>query len=121
MYLKVADAAPAGQTTDYAQVLQAVLQRSLSAKSYRSAEGAARACLELAHRLVGQDPAAERYLVNVRSSLVLSLAGQGRRPEAWSEAVRTVDLARAAAAERRLSEKDLRMAIGLLEWLTRQR
>jgi tetratricopeptide (TPR) repeat protein len=121
LYLKVAHAAPARRLVKSAQILQMVMQQSLSAKSYRSAEGAARACLVLAHLLVSQDPAAERYLVNVRNSLVLSLAGQGRHPEAWSEAVRTVDLARAAAAEGRLSEKDLEMAIDPLKMLTGQR
>lgn len=122
LYLTVAKLAPAEQTADHLQTLYAVAEQSFfSAKHYRSAEGAARACLVLANRLVDHDPAAERSLVNIRSLLAFSLSAQGKDREAWSEMVRTVDLARAAAATHRLSEQDLSMARAMMKLFIEQR
>jgi hypothetical protein len=122
IYLDLARSAQADKVMDRLRVLQDATQENLSAKRYRSAEGAARACIELAQRLVRQAPsAAETYLVNMHNSLVLSLGGQRRFAEAQYEAIRSVEIAKQAAARGQLNDREaMAMAFMLREWATQQ-
>jgi hypothetical protein len=122
IYLDLARAAPASEVINWLQVLQGVVQENLSAKRYRSAEGAVRACMELAQRLVRQAPSdAETYLVNINNSLVLSLGGQGRFAEAHREAMRSVEIAQRAALRGRLTDREgMAMAYSLMEWTSQE-
>jgi hypothetical protein len=117
IYLNLARAVPDAAVMDRLQLLQGLLQGNLSAKRFRSAEGAAKACIELAQRFVRQQPsAAETYLVNVHNSLVLSLLGQVRIAEAQREARRSLEIAQRAAARNHLTDPQaMAMARSLAE------
>jgi len=122
IYLELARSAQYDKVIDRLRLLQDATQGNLSAKRYRSAEGAARACIELAQRLVRQAPSeAETYLVNIHNSLVLSLGGQGRFSEAQYEAIRSVEIAKQAAARGQLTDrKAMAMAFMLMKSANQQ-
>jgi tetratricopeptide (TPR) repeat protein len=108
IYLEQARNAPPDAVLEGLAELEVVLHANLTAKRFRSAEGAARACAELARRLVGQEPDAETHLVNIHNSLALSLAGQGRFDEAHRVASRSFEIAEQAGVWGRPVDSDPR-------------
>jgi tetratricopeptide (TPR) repeat protein len=122
IYQKVAREAPAATVVYRLLELGVAVQGNLHAKRYRSAESAARACIELARRLIGQEPTAETHLVNIHNSLVLSLAGQGKFDEATRAATRSVEIAQQAAIWGRPVDKDPNdLAHSLMLWTSQQK
>jgi hypothetical protein len=98
VYLSLAKTFPADRLLSLVSVLQPILDQNMSAGRYRSAENAARACIEVARRAAEQDPQAEAYLASSYTSLAASLRYQGRFAEALPEASRSAQIARRVAA-----------------------
>jgi hypothetical protein len=90
---------PAEQLQGLVSVLQPLFELNKSVGRYRSAENAARACIEVARRAAEQDPQAEAYLASSYTSLADSLMNQRRLPDALAAASRSAQIARAAAAK----------------------
>lgn len=98
LYLSLLELVPPGQLFSLVPVLQGLLDANMAVERFRSAENAARACVELARRAAAHDPEAEVYLASSYTSLAYSLRRQGRDSEALVEAARSADSARRAAA-----------------------
>lgn len=119
VYTELARTVPTTQLLQWAAIYQTVLQESLAEKRYRSAENTARAAIELASRMRGQEPGAGEYLVNLYTSLVLSLAGQKRYPEALDEALRADQIARQEADTGQPTDYQIPIP-ALIEWVASQ-
>jgi tetratricopeptide (TPR) repeat protein len=89
---------PADRLRALVSVLQPILDLNVATGRFRSAENAARACIEVARRAAEQDPQAQAYLASSYSSLAASLMNQGRLDEALAEASRSAQIARQVAA-----------------------
>ena len=99
LYLSLVSMFPPERLQNLVEILQHIFELNKSADRYRSAENAARACIELARRAAQDDPQAEAYLASSYTSLADSLMNQGRLSEALAEARRSAEVARTAATK----------------------
>lgn len=99
LYMSLARTFPVDRLQGLVSVLQPLFDLNKSVGRYRSAENAARACIEVARRAAEQDPQAEAYLASSHTSLADSLMNQGRLAEALAEAFQSAQIARTAASK----------------------
>lgn len=96
--MSLAKTLPVEQLGGLVAILQGILDVNMDAKRFRSAENAARACIELARRAAERDATAEAYLASSYTSLASALMHQNRIKEAYPEAVNAAHFARRAGA-----------------------
>lgn len=114
--------APEDRLRALVQILQGLLDTNLNAHRFRSAEGAARACVELAKRAAAKNLEAESYLASTYTSLGYSMMGQGKYRDALVEASHGAEIARQVQAryQRDETRKILATALQLVTILARQ-